>query len=87
MARDDNQSLMTTGYHILEWDPGVPILDDDKEENEITNAMKKLAYYVHVYPDEKYGEDYKDGKDTGKDDKSDGHDDGDKKEDPYDTGV
>ena len=33
MARADNQPIMTNFYPVFKWDPGVPILDNDRYEN------------------------------------------------------
>ena len=33
IARADNQRTMTNCYHIYEWDPVVPILNYDEDEN------------------------------------------------------
>ena len=73
MEISDNKKIITNGYPIFEWAPGVPILDDDEGENEISNATEQVAYDVHV---DTYDEDDKYDKDTGKVDKSDDHDDG-----------
>ena len=48
IERSENQPIMTNGYPILKWDPGVPKLDDDEYENENSNSMGKVAYDVHV---------------------------------------
>ena len=54
MAGSDNQPIMTNGYCISEWDPGVPILDNDKYENGISYTMDQVYYDEHVDPDEEY---------------------------------
>ena len=60
MARAENQPIMTNGYPISKWALGVPIIDDDEDEKEISNSMDQVAYDVHVDP---YFEDDKDNKD------------------------
>ena len=64
----------------------MPILNDDEDEKEISDAMDRVAYAVHVDPDEKYEKYDKDDRDTGKDYKSDIHDDGDDNKDPEEIG-
>ena len=74
--RTDNQPTMGNGYPIFEWAPGFPILNDDEDENKISNFMEQVAYDFHVEP---YDEDEEN---TGEDDVSDGHDDRDDNKDP-----
>ena len=64
---------MTNVYPIFEWDPEVPIINDDENENESSDVMEQVAYDVHAEPDDE---------DTGKDDEREGHDDRYDNEDP-----
>ena len=52
MEISDNWPIITNGYPISEWVPGVPIRDDDEDENVIFDAMEQVAYDVHVYSNE-----------------------------------
>ena len=51
---------MTNVYPIFEWDPEVPIINDDENENESSDVMEQVAYDVHAEPNY---EDEKDDKD------------------------
>ena len=48
MSRSDNQPIVINCYHIFEWDPVVPIPDNDEDENMISDTMEQVAYDVHV---------------------------------------
>ena len=51
MERSDYQPIMTNGYYIFEWATGVPIINDDEDEDKISNAMGQVDYYLHVDTD------------------------------------
>ena len=53
IARSYNHAIMTNGYPIFKWDPGVTILNDDEDENEIADSMERVAYDMHAEPDNK----------------------------------
>ena len=78
MARYDNQLFMNNGYPIFKWAPGVPILDNDEDDDKIVHAIEQVAYGVHAEPDNEYD---KDNEDTGEDEECDGHGDGDDNKD------
>ena len=46
MTRYKNQPIMANGYPKLKQYPGVPILGNNKYENEIADIMEQVAYYV-----------------------------------------
>ena len=64
MKRSDNQPIMNNGYPIFKWAPGVPILDNDDDDDILVDALEQVAYGVHEEPDNEYD---KDNEDTGED--------------------
>ena len=43
-----NQPIITYVYPIFEWSPEVPIIYNDEDKNEISNAMDQVADDIHV---------------------------------------
>jgi len=85
MAKDEKQLVMTNGYPIFEWAPGVPILDADEDEDEVAEAMEGIVYDGDTNSEHDSHDKVSDDDDNSSDN-SDSDDDGDSSDDSNSDG-
>ena len=54
---------MNNGYPILEWSPGVSIVDDDEDKRKFYDSMEHIVYDVRAEPYDEYDQYNEENKD------------------------